>query len=59
MQTKASSLIKGIGIGMLSGAAVTVTTWALTKNSHNVTKGSTKVIKAVGEVVDGIQTMFK
>lgn len=59
MQNKTSSLIKGIGIGMLSGAAVTVAVKCITDNSHNITKGSTKLIKAMGDVVDGVQTMFK
>lgn len=59
MQGKTSSLIKGIGIGMISGAAVTVTVQTLTGNKHNITKGSAKLISALGEMVDGIQTMFK
>lgn len=60
MQGKTSSLIKGIGVGMVAGAAVTLTAKTLLgEEKHNVTKGSAKVVKAVGEAIDGIQTMFK
>ncbi len=59
MQSKAGTLIKGIGIGMISGAAVTFTVQALTSNKNNLAKGSTKLVNAMGEMVDGIQTMFK
>ena len=60
MQTKTSSLLKGIGVGMIAGAAVTVTAKTLfAEEKHNITKGSAKLVKAVGEMVDGIQTMFR
>lgn len=60
MQSKTSSLLKGIGIGMIAGAAATVTAKTLlTEEKHNITKGSAKLVKAAGEIVDGIQTMFK
>lgn len=60
MQNKTSSLLKGIGVGMIAGAAVTVTAKTLLSNEkHNISKGSEKLIKAAGEIVDGIQTMFR
>ncbi len=59
MQTKTTSLLKGIGIGMLSGAAVTFTVKALTEDNNKVAKGSAKAVKAIGEMFTAVQTMFK
>ena len=60
MQTKTSSLLKGMGLGMIAGAAATVTVKTVLSNGkHNVSKGSAKIVNAVSEMVDGIQTMFK
>ncbi len=53
------SFIKGVGAGMLAGATAMVVGKMVMKDKHNVSKGSTKVVKAVGEIVDGVQTMFK
>ncbi|MBO4692834.1 MAG: hypothetical protein J5659_00360 [Clostridia bacterium] len=59
MQNGSMSFIKGMGTGMVAGAAVVVVGKMLTQNKHNITKGSTKLIRAMGEIVDGVQTMFK
>ncbi len=49
-----------MGAGMVAGAAVTmVTKTVMGKNKHNITKGSAKFVKAMGDVVDSVQTMFK
>ena len=53
------SFIKGMGAGMLAGATAVVVGKMVTKDKHNVSKGSAKVVKAAGEIVEGIQTMFK
>ncbi len=59
MNSKASFL-KGMGAGIVAGAGVTIVTKAVLKDSkHNFSKGSAKLVKAMGDVVDGIQTMFK
>lgn len=54
-----SSFVKGLGAGAVAGAAATVVCKMALQDKHNVTKGSTKLIKAMGDIVDGIQTMFK
>lgn len=56
---KGKSFVKGMGAGMLAGATAVVVGKMVMQDKHNVSKGSTKVVKAVGEIVDGIQTMFK
>ena len=53
------SFIKGVGTGMLAGAAAVVAGKMIMQDKHNVSKGSAKVVKAVGEIVDGVQTIFK
>ena len=58
MQNNSMSFIKGLGAGMLAGAAAVVVGKMVLAENKNVTKGSTKVIKAMGEIVDGVQTMF-
>ena len=53
------SFVKGMGAGMLVGAAAVVAGKMIMQDKHNVSKGSAKVVKAVGEIVDGVQTIFK
>ncbi|MBO4433575.1 MAG: hypothetical protein J5852_08600 [Clostridia bacterium] len=59
MQSSSSSFIKGMGTGMVAGAAAVVVGKVLVKDKHNISKGSAKLIKAMGQIVDGVQTMFK
>lgn len=59
MKNSTGGLIKGIGIGMVAGAAVTMATKAALKDKHNISKGSAKLLKAVGDFAYGIQTIFK
>lgn len=59
MQSGTTNFIKGMGTGMVAGAAVVVVGKMLMQDKHKISKGSTKLIKAVGDIVDGVQTMFK
>ena len=57
--SKTGNFFKGVGAGMLAGAtAVVVGKVMLDKKKHSVSKGSAKVVKAVSQMVDGVQTMF-
>ena len=56
---KGMAFVKGMGAGMIAGAAAVVVSKMMIQDKHNVSKGSAKVVKAVGEIVDGVQTMFK
>lgn len=58
MQNNSMSFIKGLGAGMIAGATALAVGKVMLKDRKNVAKGSTKVVKAVGEIVDGVQTMF-
>ncbi len=55
-----SSFAKGTLTGMIVGG-VLLGAGKIMKNSNSnkMSKGSSKAIKAVGEFVDGVQTMFK
>ena len=53
------SFVKGMGAGMIAGATALVVGKMVMQDKHNVSKGSAKVVKAVGEIVDGVQTIFK
>ena len=53
------SFVKGVGAGMEAGAAAVVAGKMMMQDKHNVSKGSAKVVKAVGEIVEGVQTIFK
>ena len=55
----AMTYVKGVGAGMLAGAAAVVASKMIMQDKHNVSKGSAKVVKAVGEIVDGVQTIFR
>ncbi len=59
MQNKTMSLVKGLGIGMAAGAAATCIGKMAMKDHHKITKGASKVAKAVSDLADGVQTMFK
>lgn len=59
MQKNAMTFVKGMGAGMIVGAAAMVAGKMIIQDKHNVSKGSAKVVKAVGEIVDGVQTIFK
>ena len=59
MQNQSMSFVKGLGTGMVAGAAAVVVGKVLLQDKHNVTKGSTKALHAVSEFVDGVQTMFR
>lgn len=58
MQNNSMSFIKGMSAGMVAGATAIVVGKMMLKDHKNVAKGSTKLVKAVGEFVDGVQTMF-
>ena len=59
MQSNSKNFIKGMGTGMVAGAATVIVGKMVLKDKHNISKGSTKLIKAMGDIVDGVQTMFK
>lgn len=59
MQNNSMSFMKGLGAGMIAGATVITVGKVILKDHKNIEKGSTKLINAVGEFVDGVQTMFK
>ena len=52
------TFIKGLGAGMVAGAAVYAVSSVMIKNNKNIGKGSAKMAKAVSEFVDGVQTIF-
>lgn len=58
MQNSPMSFIKGLGAGMIAGAAALAVGKVMLQDHKNVSKGSTKLVKAVGEFVDGVQTIF-
>ncbi len=60
MQKGSMNFIKGMGAGMIAGAAVVITCkTVLGESNHGITKGSAKIVRAAGDFIDGIQTMFK
>ncbi|MBO5321387.1 MAG: hypothetical protein J6B22_02135 [Clostridia bacterium] len=59
MQNNSMSFLKGMGAGMVAGAAAFAVGKMMLKDNKNITKGSAKLVKAVGEMVDGVQTIFK
>ncbi len=59
MQNNSSNFVKGIGAGMVAGAAAVVIGKMMLKDHKKAEKGGAKLIKAAGEFVDGVQTMFR
>ena len=58
MQNNSMSFIKGLGAGMVAGAAALAVGKAILKDQKNISKGSAKLVKSVGDFVDGVQTIF-
>ncbi len=52
------SFAKGMGAGMIVAGAAVVVGKVMMNNNKSLAKGSTKAIKAVGDFVDGVQTIF-
>ena len=52
------TFIKGIGAGMIAGAAAVTVGKMILKDNKNIEKGGAKLLKAAGDMVDGIQTMI-
>ena len=59
MQSSSMSFMKGLGAGMIAGAAALAVGKVIIQDHKNISKGSTKLVKAVGDFVDGVQTMFR
>ncbi len=56
----AKGFAKGAMVGIAAGAVMSMVGRAMmNKKSHHVKKGSTKAVKAVGDFVEGIQTMIR
>ena len=58
MQNGASTFIKGLGTGMVAGAAAVIAGKLVLKDQKNINRGSAKLVKAVGDFADGVQTIF-
>ena len=59
MQNSSMSFIKGLGAGMVAGAAAFAVGTVMMKDHKNITKGAARLVKAAGEFIDGVQTMFR
>ncbi len=56
----AKGFAKGAMLGIAAGAVLTTASRMMMKNKkHHLQKGSSKAVKAVGDFVDGIQTMIR
>ena len=53
------TFVKGVGAGMVAGAAAVMAGKMIMQDKHNISKGSAKVVKAVGDIIDGVQTIFR
>ncbi len=59
MKNGTNNFMKGLGAGMVAGAAAMVVGKMMLKDHKKLEKGGSKVIKAAGDFIDGMQTMFK
>lgn len=59
MQSNSMSFVKGLGAGMLAGAAALTVGKVVLKDHKSISKGSAKLVRAVGDFVDGVQTMIR
>lgn len=62
MNRNTNSFIKGMGTGVIAGAALVTAGKMVMGNKntkHSLTKGTSKAFRAVGDFVEGIQTLMK
>lgn len=58
MKNSPMSFMKGLGAGMVAGATAVVVGKVMMKDHKNIQKGGAKLLRAAGDFVDGVQTMF-
>ncbi len=59
MQKQKMNFVKGMGIGIAVGAAAGIAGKMVIKNNRSVAKSTSKAFKAVGDFVDGVQSIIK
>jgi hypothetical protein len=60
MAKNAMSMVKGVGLGMLAGAAVAMVGERVAKtDKKHLKKNAGKAVRAVGDLIDGVEYMFK
>lgn len=62
MNRNTNSFIKGVGAGVVAGAMAVAAGKMMMSNKstkHALTKGTSKAFRAVGDFVEGVQTLMK
>lgn len=62
MTKSCMSFVKGMGAGMAAGAAAVIASKMVMQNKSSrraLTKGTSKAFRAVGDFVEGVQTLLK
>ncbi len=59
MQKGFSTYMKGIGTGLIAGAAMVTAGSMMVKNNKSVKKNAGKAIHAVGDFIENVQSMMK
>lgn len=62
MKSSSTNFLKGVGAGMVAGAAVVTAGKIVMQNKQakkTVTKGTSKALRAVSDFVDGMQSLMK
>lgn len=53
------NFVKGMGTGIAAGAVLMTVGRMVTKKGPSLAKGTSKAVRAVGDFVDGIQSMIR
>lgn len=62
MNRTTGSFLKGIGAGMVAGAAIVAAgkmAMSGKRSKHSLSRGTSKAFRAVGDFVEGVQTLMK
>lgn len=59
MNKGVSTFAKGLAAGMAAGAIATVVGKTMMNNRRNISKGSAKAARAVGDFINGVQTIIR
>ena len=58
MRQQAMGFVKGIGAGLLAGAAIAAVSEKMMKNDRGLRRRADKRMRAVSELLDNVQDLF-
>lgn len=59
MYSKSMDFVRGVGTGLVAGAAIAAVGTRVMKNNRSLRRRANKTLRTVGDLMDNVQYMFK